>query len=88
MYTYIFVYKKAKLGDCSQGRPEGLIFNGYYTGTTPFRGLLNFTLDTYLIILNAKQGGIKYHLLVFGSISPEIEPQSPGPLAKLNPLSQ
>ena len=30
-------------------------------GTTPFPGLHHFTLDMYLILLSAKQGGIKYH---------------------------
>ena len=30
-------------------------------GATPFSGLLHFTLDTYLILLSVKQGGIKYH---------------------------
>ena len=30
-------------------------------GATPFPGLLHFTLDTYLILLSVKQGGIKYH---------------------------
>ena len=30
-------------------------------GTTPFLGLLHFTLDMYLIMLNVKQGDIKYH---------------------------
>ena len=28
-----------------------------------FPGLLHFTLDTYLIMLSIKQGGIKYHFL-------------------------
>ena len=28
-----------------------------------FPGLLHFTLETYLIMLSAKQGGIKYHFL-------------------------
>ena len=32
-------------------------------GTTPFPGLLHFTLDKYLTMMNIKQGGIKYHLL-------------------------
>ena len=32
-------------------------------GVTPFPGLLQFTLDTDLIILSVKQGGIKYHFL-------------------------
>ena len=30
-------------------------------GATPFPELLHFTLDTYLILLRVKQGGIKYH---------------------------
>ena len=30
-------------------------------GTTPFPGLLHFTLDMYLILLSVKQEGIKYH---------------------------
>ena len=30
---------------------------------TPFPGLLHFTLDPHLIMLSAKQGGIKYHFL-------------------------
>ena len=29
--------------------------------STPFPGLFQFTLDTYLILLSVKQGGIKYH---------------------------
>ena len=32
-----------------------------WEGATPFPGLLHFTLDTYLISLSVKQGGIKYH---------------------------
>ena len=30
-------------------------------GAISFPGLLYFTLDTYLILLRVKQGGIKYH---------------------------
>ena len=30
-------------------------------GCYSFPGLLHFTLDTYLILLSVKQGGIKYH---------------------------
>ena len=41
------------------------------------------TLDPCLIMLSAKQRGIKYLFLVFGMIQPGIEPQSPGLLAKL-----
>ena len=32
-------------------------------GATSFPGLLHFPLDTYLIMLSVKQGGIKYHFL-------------------------
>ena len=32
---------------------------GVGEGTTPFPGLLHFTIDPYLY--SAKQGGIKYH---------------------------
>ena len=50
--------KVSKVGDRSRGLPEGSLFNSYYTS---FPGLLHFTLDTYLIMLNVKQRGIKYH---------------------------
>ena len=46
-----------------------------------FSGLLNFTLDPYLIYLSAKQRGMKYHFWVFGMTRPGIEPRPPGPLA-------
>ena len=32
-------------------------------GTTPFPGLLHFTLHPYLIMLSVEQGSIKYHFL-------------------------
>ena len=65
----------------------------FSTATTPrcrgerysFPGLLQFTLDTYLILLSVKQGGIKYHLKVFGMTRPGIEPRSPRPLANTLP---
>ena len=50
-------------------------------GATQFSGLLHFTLDPYIIMLSAKQGGMKYHLKVFGMTRPGTEPGSPGPLA-------
>ena len=37
-------------------------------------------LDTYLIMLSIKQGGIKYHLWDFDLTQPGIEPPSPRPL--------
>ena len=49
-------------------------------GATPLPGLLHFTLDPYLIVLSAKQGGIKYHF-IFSMTRPGIEPRSPEPLA-------
>ena len=40
---------------------QKLLHEGVGEGATPFPGLLHFTLDTYLILLSVKQGGIKYH---------------------------
>ena len=37
-----------------------LLHRGVGEGATPFPGKLQFTLDTYLILLSVKQGGIKY----------------------------
>ena len=46
------------VGDHSRGWPEGSFFNsllhpGVWEGVTPFPGLLHFTLDRYLIMLEA-----------------------------------
>ena len=54
---------------------------------TPFPGLFHFTLDTYIILLSVKQGGIKYHFKVLGMTGPGIEPKSPGPLANTTHLA-
>ena len=40
-----------------------LIHQGVGEGTTPFPGLLHFTIDSYLIMLSVKQGSVKYHFL-------------------------
>ena len=60
--TRVDIYK---VGDRSRGQPKGSLFNSYSRdigeGATPFLGLLHFTLDTYLVMLNVKQVGIKYH---------------------------
>ena len=40
---------------------QKLQHRGVGEGTNPFPGLLLFTLDTYLILLSVKQGGIKYY---------------------------
>ena len=61
-------FRLSKVDDHSRGWPEGSLFDsllhqGVGEGTTPFPGLLHFTLDPYLIMLSVKQGGIKYHFL-------------------------
>ena len=43
-----------------EGNPKALFSIG--KGATPFPGLHNFILETYLIMLSVKQGVIKYHL--------------------------
>ena len=58
---------KVKLATLVEGNPKA----PFSIATTPmcrgghysFPGLLYFTLDPYLIMLSAKQGGIKYHFL-------------------------
>ena len=42
---------------------EQLLHRGVGEGTTPFPGLLHFTLDPYIFMQSVKQGGIKYHFL-------------------------
>ena len=71
IYIYIYIAQKqnseysciiiSKVGNRSRGWPEGSFFYSYYTDANPFSGLLHFILDTYLILLSVKQGGIKYH---------------------------
>ena len=42
-----------------------LPLQGVGEGSTPFPGLLHFTLDPNVIMLSVKQSGIKYHFLSF-----------------------
>ena len=42
---------------------QKLLHRGVGEGTSQFPGFLHFTLDPHLIVLSAKQGGIKYHFL-------------------------
>ena len=53
-----------------------LLHRGVGEGATPFPGLLHFALDTYLISLSVKQGGIMYHFksLWYDSTIGEIAP--------------
>ena len=58
----------SKVRDPSRGWPEGCLFDlllhqGVREGATLYPGLLNFSLDPYLIMLSVKQGSIKYHFL-------------------------
>ena len=57
-----------------------LLHRGVGEGTTPFHGLLHFTLDPYLIMLSVKQYDIKYYFWVFGMTRAGIEPQFSGSL--------
>ena len=66
--SMIIILNKVKLSPFSRGWPEGfhfdsLLHQGVGEGTTPFPGLLYFTLDPYLIMLSVKQGSFKYHFL-------------------------
>ena len=67
-YFYVFkiailtIVKVSKVGDSSRGQLEGSLFISYYTEVLE-RALLHFTLDLYFIMLNIKQGIIKYHIL-------------------------
>ena len=66
---YIYIYILSKVGNLSWGWPNApfqeLLHRGVEEGATPFPVLLHFTLDSYLIMLNIEQGGIKYHFLSF-----------------------
>ena len=53
--TVVEGYPKAPFSKATTPRCKG--------GATPFPGLLHFTLETYLIMLSVKPGGIKYHFL-------------------------
>ena len=53
---------KSKVGDRSRGRPERSLFNSCYTEVFSL-DCSTLTFETYLIMLSAKQGGIKYPFL-------------------------
>ena len=46
-----------------------LLHRGVGKGTSPFPGLLHFTLDPYLIVMSAEQDSIKYHFLSLWYVS-------------------
>ena len=80
-------YKQVNLATLVEGEPKApfsiILKQCIEEGTTPFPGLLYFTLDTYLTKLRVNQGGIKYHFGVFGMTRPRIEPLSPGLLTNM-----
>ena len=59
----------SKAGERIRGRPEGSLFNSYYTEELGRALLLSLdcstTLDTYVLLFSVKQGGIKYYFKVF-----------------------
>ena len=55
-------------------------------GAAPFPGLLHFTLDPYVISMNVKQGGSKFHFWVLGMTRLEIELWFPEPLVNTLPI--
>ena len=64
---FFFNVKSKKLATLVEGDPKApfsiATTPGCRAGATSFSGLLHFILDTYLIMLSVKQGGIKYHFL-------------------------
>ena len=60
--VYALVSKMTTVAEGDQKAPFSIATTSNVgEGTTPFPGLPHFTLDTYLILLSVKQGGIKYH---------------------------
>ena len=47
-----------------EGDPKAFFSIGVGEGVTLYLGLIHFILDTYLIMLIVKQGGIKYHFFL------------------------
>ena len=55
IYIYIYIVNKVELATVVEGDQKDPF------SLVTFPGLLHFTLDTYLILLNVEQGGIKYN---------------------------
>ena len=80
----------SKVGDCSWGRPEGSLFNSYYTEVYGRALLLSLNCSTLLLIstlycwvLSKEVSSTIFK--VFGMMRPGIEPRSPRPLANSLP---
>ena len=67
-HIYIYIYiRKVKFVTVVEGDPKAPFSIAttprcFGKSATPFLGLLHLTLDTHLVMLSVKQGGIKYHL--------------------------
>ena len=88
--SFCFLYlSKSKVGDCCGGRPEGSVFNSYFTemlwgGATPFPcSTLPFISTLYCWVLSKEISSTIFK--VFGMTRPGIEPRSPRPLANTLP---
>ena len=73
--------KKAYVGDLSQGRPEGSLFNSYYTevygeGATPFPELFHLPLIRTLYCRVLSKEVSSTILKIFDMTRPGIEPRS------------
>ena len=82
---------KSKVGDRSRRRPEGSIFNSYYTEVYGRVLLLSLDCSTlpsigtlYCWVLSKE---VLSSTIFFGMTRPGIEPWSPGPLANTLPIS-
>ena len=59
--TYVY---KSKVGDHSWGRPDGSLFNSYFTDVQARALILSLDCSILPLICNIfKQGGIKYYFL-------------------------
>ena len=92
----LFIIIISKVGDCRWGRPEGSLFNSYYTEVLGRALLLSLDCSTlplihtlYCWMLSKEVSSTIFK--VFGMAQPGIEPRSPRPLANTlptRPLSQ
>ena len=96
-YWFILNKNKSKVGDCSQGRPEGSLFNSYYTKVYGRALLLSLDCSTLTLIRTlycwvlSKQVVLSTIFKVFSMMWPGIEPKSPRPLANtlhIRPMSR
>ena len=83
--------KSSKVGDCSQGRPEGSLFNSYYTDVLGRALLLSLDCSTLPLIRTiyrwvlSKEVSSTIFKGVFGMKRPGIELRSLSPLANTLP---